>query len=343
MFDVSDHYMIPQTWHNPLNHQPFTGDTAMPKNKIQFQKGLSLPRFQQLYGSEEQCRALLFKYRWPHGFVCHKCGHKHYYQLSSRNLYQCCSCRFQCSLISGTIFESTKLPLTIWFLAIYLITQSKDGISALNLSRCLGVSANASLRIKHKLQQVMKNRDDIYPLDTIVQLDDAYWGGKRHDGVRGRGATGKTPFIAAVSTNLQGHPRYMRLSRIASFSADEIKAWATKHIRRHSLVFTDGLSGFKGMSDAGVSHKAVVTGGGHESMKIPVFTWVNIMLGNVKRSLHGTYHAVSQKHLPRYLAEFCFRFNRRFNMGLMIGSLARAAVNSKPIPQHQLKLAEDWW
>lgn len=315
----------------------------MPKNKVQFQKGLSLQRFYHLYGTEEQCRAVLFKYRWPNGFVCPKCGHNHHYQLSARGLYQCCSCRFQSSLISGTIFEATKLPLTTWFLAIYLITQSKDGISALNLSRSLGISANASLRIKHKLQQVMKNRDDSYPLDTMVQLDDAYWGGKKHDGVRGRGATGKTPFIAAVSTNLQGHPRYMRLSRIASFSADMIKSWATKHIRRHSLVFTDGLTGFKGLAGTGIFHQPVVTGGGYESMKIPVFTWVNIMLGNVKRSLHGTYHAVSQKHLPRYLAEFCYRFNRRFNMGMMIGALARAAINSKPIPQHQLKHAEEWW
>jgi len=315
----------------------------MPKNKIQFQHGLSLQRFFQLYGTEEQCRALLFKYRWPNGFICPKCGHEHFYQLTSRNLYQCCSCRFQCSLISGTIFESTKLPLTTWFLAIYLITQSKDGFSSLNLARFLGISANASLRIKHKLQQVMKDIDDTRPLDTIIQIDDAYWGGKKHDGVRGRGATGKASFIAAVSTNLQCHPMYMRLSRIAAFSSYEIKRWANKHIDHHSIVFSDGLRGFKGIAAAGILHKPIVTGGGYASMSIPAFTWVNVMLGNVKRSLHGTYHAVSQKHLPRYLAEFCYRFNRRFDMGLMIGSLACAAINSKPIPQHQLKLAEEWW
>jgi transposase-like protein len=315
----------------------------MPKNKIQFQKGLSLQQFHQLYGAEEQCRAMLFKYRWPNRFTCPKCGHKHSYKLTSRILYQCCSCRFQSSLISGTVFDSSKLSLTTWFLAIYLITQSKDGISTLNLSRCLGISANASLRLKHKLQHVMKEADDAHPLHTMIQLDDAYWGGKKHDGVRGRGATGKTPFIAAVSTNLQGHPVYMRLSRLASFSSAEIKRWAAKHIHQHSLVLSDGLPGFKGVADAGIFHKPIVTGGGYESMKIPAFSWVNIMLGNVKRSLHGTYHAVSSRHLPRYLAEFCYRFNRRFNMGQMITSLARTAINSKPIPQHQLKLAEEWW
>jgi transposase-like protein len=326
-----------------MKQQSVKGDIAMPKNKIQFQKGLSLQRFHKLYGTEEQCRALLFKYRWPNGFICPKCGHKHFYQLTARTLFQCCTCRFQSSLISGTIFESTKLPLTTWFLAIYLITQSKDGISSLSLSRCLGISANASLRMKHKLQQVMKEADDAHPLNTMIQIDDAYWGGKKHDGVRGRGATGKTPFIAAVSTNLQGHPLFMRLSRIASFSSCEIKRWASKHIHHHSLVLSDGLRGFNGIAAAGISYKAITTGGGYESMSIPAFTWVNIMLGNVKRSLHGTYHAVSQKHLPRYLAEFCYRFNRRFDLGQMINSLAFAAVNSKPIPQHRLMLAEEWW
>jgi hypothetical protein len=86
------------------------------------------------------------------------------------------------------------------------------------------------------------------------------------------------------------------------------------------------LPGFKGVADAGIFHKPIVTGGGYESMKIPAFSWVNIMLGNVKRSLHGTYHAVSSRRLPRYLAEFCYRFNRRFNMGQMITSLARTGL-----------------
>lgn len=83
------------------------------------------------------------------------------------------------------------------------MTQSKDGISSLNLALSLGISANAALRLKHKLLQIMKTAVDAHQLHTIVQIDDALWGGKKHDGVRGRGATGKTPFVAAVSTNVQ--------------------------------------------------------------------------------------------------------------------------------------------
>ena len=107
----------------------------MAKNKIQFQEGLSLLRFLATYGTEEQCQQALFTMRWPQGFRCPKCGHERCYALQSRKLYQCRQCRFQASLTQGTIFASTKLSLPTWMLAIYLVTQSKDGISSLNLSQ----------------------------------------------------------------------------------------------------------------------------------------------------------------------------------------------------------------
>ncbi|HKJ63881.1 MAG TPA: IS1595 family transposase [Desulfopila sp.] len=123
------------------------------------------------------------------------------------------------SVTARTIFDATKLPLTTWFLSIYLVTQSQISISALSLKRTVGVSYNTALLIKHKIQQVMKERDDSKPISaTLVQLDDAYWGGKKRDGRRGRGATGKIPLVAAVSTSENGHPSNMRLSQVLSFS-----------------------------------------------------------------------------------------------------------------------------
>jgi hypothetical protein len=104
----------------------------MPKNEVQFQRGLSLHRFQQLYGAPKQCEAALFNKRCPHGFFCPKCQHTGYYKLTTRPLYQFQRCRSQTSLTSSTIFDSSKLPRTLWFLAIYLITQSEEGISSLN-------------------------------------------------------------------------------------------------------------------------------------------------------------------------------------------------------------------
>jgi hypothetical protein len=108
-------------------------------------------------------------------------------------------------------------------------------------------------------------------------------------------------------------------------------------------VVSDGLRCFAGIGQAGFLHESIVTGGGYASMQIKVFTWVNTMLGNVKKAIHGTYHSVSRKHLPRYLAEFCFRFNQRFNLGSMVGTMVKNAGKSKPIPQRILKLAEKWW
>jgi transposase-like protein len=201
-------------------------ELSMPKNKIQFQRGLSLPKFLASYGTETKCRESLFHLRWPNGFVCSECGDTAYGEIKTRKLFQCKRCHRQSSVICGTIFASIKLPLTTWSLGIYLISQSKDGVSSLNLSRSFGISANAALRMKHKLQQVMKERDDSIPLPGIIQLDDAYWGGRKHDGKRGRGASGKAPFLAAVSTNLKGNPVFMRFSRIKGFTKDEVTQWS---------------------------------------------------------------------------------------------------------------------
>ena len=314
----------------------------MAKNQVQFQKGLSLPEFLKHYGTEEQCRGAVYGWRWPHGFRCPECGHTGFCEIAGRGVYQCNGCHHQTSLISGTIFEYTKLPLTTWFLGMYLLTQPKNGTSVLELRRELGVSYNAAWRLKHKLLQAMKERDDSQPLCGNVQLDDAYWGGERRGGKRGRGAPGKTPFVAAVQTNDEGHPIAMRLTKIKGFRKEEIAAWAQRHLHAASIVVSDGLSCFPGVQSAGCEHEAIVTGGGPASVAIEAFTWVNTMIGNVKNSFHGTYHAVSARHLPRYLAEFCYRFNRRFELGEMIPRLGFVATHTPPMPERLLRLAEPW-
>lgn len=315
----------------------------MAKNKIQFQRGLSLTQFLSQYGTDQQCHEKLFHMRWPYGFRCPKCGHSVCYAIQSRKVYQCQKCHTQASVISGTIFASTKLPLKTWFLGIYLLTQSKDGISSLNLARTLGISANAALRMKHKLQQAMKDRDDDKPLSGIVLMDDAYWGGKKKDGRRGRGATGKMPFIAALEVSPEGHPLYIKLSHLNGFTKQEIMDWTSKHLSSGSLVATDGLHCFSGVQEADCNHEPIITTGGSEYDEFKVFTWVNTMIGNIKKAIHGTYHAVSKKHLPRYLAEFCYRFNRRFQLHEMVNRLLCAALKTPPIPQRLLKLAEVRW
>ena len=312
----------------------------MQKNAVQFQKGFSLPDFFEKYGSEEQCQEALFAWRWPGGFVCPECGHTHHCVLNTNKLYQCYHCHHQTSLTSGTIFADTKLPLTIWFLAIFLVTQTKNGISALELKRQLGVSYCTDWSIKHKLMQVMKERDDSQPLGGIIQMDDAYWGGERHGGKRGRGAAHKIPFVAAVATSEEHHPIAMRFSQLKGFTKTEIALWSQQHLEPSCTVISDGLTCFTAMTEAGCKHVPIVTGGGADSVKHEEFTWVNAMIGNVKKALNGTYHKVGDKHLPRYLAEFCYRFNRRFNLGDMFPRLAYVAVRTAPMPLRLLTLAE---
>lgn len=130
----------------------------MPKNRMQFQRGMSLAAFMAQYGSEAQCRQALFAWCRPQGFACPGCGHDGHCVLG-RGLLQCHRCRCQTSLTAGTLFAASKLPLTTWLLAIYLLSQAKNGISALAMARQLGISYNSAWLLKHKLVQAMLERE----------------------------------------------------------------------------------------------------------------------------------------------------------------------------------------
>ena len=230
----------------------------MARNPVQFQKGMSLAAFQAEYGGKESCEAALRAQRWPQGFVCPKCqGRKHSYCVR-RRLYQCSACRTQTSLKAGTIFHKSKVPLTTWFLAIYLLTQSKNDISALELSRQLGVKYDTAWAIKHKLMAAMQDRNKAYKLKGDVQIDDAYLGGERK-GTPGRGAVGKIPFLAAVETR-DGKPVYIKLRRVAAFNKEAVKSYAKEALEPGSTVLSDGLYCFESLAEAGMTHTAIKRG-----------------------------------------------------------------------------------
>src|SRR5260370_17677358 len=178
----------------------FEEDLEMALNTVQLQKGLSEPEFDRLYGTEERCRAVVVASRWPRGFQCPGCGSTRHSLVTTRDLFQCTTCRIETSPTAGTIFASTKLPLRVWFRAIYHLTQTKQGISSIELGRRLGVTQTTAWKIKPKLKQVMLERDAAKPLNGRVEIDDAYVGVKPTRGQRGQGAPGKTPFVAAVET-----------------------------------------------------------------------------------------------------------------------------------------------
>jgi len=313
-------------------------------NRVQFQEGLSRPAFLQEFGTEIQCAAALERARWTEGFRCPHCGNSSHCVLNAgsgvQKTFQCQACRHQTSLIAGTLFQSTHLPLTLWFLAIYLISQAKTGLSSLALKRALGVSYPTAWRMHHKLMQAMAEREEIYSLGGEVLVDDAYLGGERTGGKAGRGSENKVPFVAAVSLDDHEHPLYIKLTVVPGFTRKAIVEWAKTQLSPGCSVLSDGLACFTGVIEAGCHHQAMVAAG-RKPRELPDFFWINTILGNLKTSLSGAYHAFDfPKYAPRYLAAFAYRFNRRFRLETLPMRLLTAAIETGPRPEPRLRLAE---
>ena len=315
----------------------------MAMNRVQFQRGLSMADFLNRYGSENECESALVASRWPQGFVCPACGSGVHtvFVRAGRRYWQCGACRHQCSAISGTIFESTKLLLTRWFVAMHLLTQSKNNVAALELKRHLGVCYKTAWLMKHKLMEVMRQREDSRQLDGRVEIDDAYLGGERTGDKSGRGSENKVSFIAAVQTTPDGQPLYACFAK-QPFTTEAVAIWAAKSLATSAHVVSDGLWCFRGVTIIGAEHQPTVTGGGTASTKLPQFKAVNSLLGNLKTALSGTYHAFNfDKYAHRYLAEAQYRFNRRFNLASILARLLRAASVTSPRPSPLIRLAEE--
>lgn len=314
----------------------------MKMNRVQFQPGLSMPEFFERYGSEAQCQAALEAARWPQGFVCPACAGAARTRFVRGGLpyWQCGACQRQCSLIAGTIFEATKLPLSRWFLALQLLSQSKNNVSALELKRQLGVSYRSAWLIKHKIMEAMRLREARRELDGRVEIDDAFLGGECSGGKSGRGSQNKVPIVAAVQTTAHGQPIVACL-RQQPHTEEEVAVFAAHHIATSATVVSDGLWCFRATAIVGAAHERIVTGGGKASVKLPQFKAINTLLGNLKTAISGTYHAFDfAKYAHRYLAEFQYRFNRRFNMRTILARLLAALVAAPAQPEQRLRLAE---
>ncbi len=285
-------------------------------NRIQFQPGLSLTEFLAAYGTEAACSRALRRARWPSGYVCADCGHAHASRFRRFETYwQCSACHAQTSLRGGTIFASSKLPLTTWFLALYLLTHSKNGLSALSLKRHLGVCYRTAWRIKHKLMQAMTDREIGRQLDGFVQIDDAYLGGKLPGGKPGRGAENKRPFLIAVETDAEGYPGHAVIEPVPTFDKKAIEAWGQTHLVPGAEVYSDGLGAFRAIVDQGHAHTVIVAS-----------------------TRNGTHHAFHFfKYADRYLGEAAWRFNRRFHLKALIPRLLVAAARCKPRSEHTLR------
>ena len=299
------------------------------------QAGINLIEFQTEFSKEESCREHLFKLRWPDGYRCPRCGNEQYYFIKSRRLYQCQSCRFQVSLTSGTVFHKTRTSLLKWFWMIYLMAHQKSGISMMSLQRMLEIKSYKTIWIMgHKIRHAMAHRDSYYKLAGLVEMDDTYIGSKK-SGKQGRGAAGKAKVIVAVE-NKETKAGFVKMELVDNLGKEMISKSFDTHLKEDVILRTDGWRPYRILKTKQRSHETLVVGSGKNASKL--LPWVHTIISNIKNNLRGTYHGVNKKHLNRYLAEFCYRFNRRFWEKQMFDRLLNACLNCNTITFDELRI-----
>jgi len=279
------------------------------------------------FSEDSACRLYLFTLRWPDGFICPGCQGRRSLAIR-RDLCRCLDCQREVSVIAGTIFQDSKLPLTVWFRAMWQITSQKNGVSALGLQRVLGLgSYKTAWTVLHKLRRAMV-RPGRERLRGVVEVDEAYWGGEEA-GVSGRQTYDKALIAVAAEADGDGIGR-IRLRHIADTSRATLHGFIADVIEPGSTVKTDGLQAYRELQ--GYLHDRQVQT--RQPATAPhLLPRVHRVISLLKRWLLGTHQgAVAFEYLPDYLDEFTFRFNRRrsASRGKLFYRLAQQAVQVAP-------------
>lgn len=268
-------------------------------------------QFQKRFATEARCRNYLIKRRWPNGFVCPKCQHDCGYFIKTRFVYQCKRCRYQVSVTAGTVFHRTRTPLRKWFWMIYLLSQSKNSYSVLGLQKLLNINLyKTAWMMAHKIRKALADRDARYKLAGLIEMDDGYFGQRKVPGKRGRGSENKSKVVVAVKLDDWENPLFANMTVVAHVDKENITNVIHQRIQPGATIKTDGWPAFNAIKEQGLQHQKDVIGNSKDATK--TLPWVHILISNCKAVLRGTHHGVSKKHLHRYLAEFCYRLNRRF-------------------------------
>ena len=295
---------------------------------------MTLIQWQDQFGTEKACQDYLFSQRWPKGFVCPKCQGTKYWKIQrsgrTTSLYECSACGHQSSATAGTIFHRTKVPLRVWFLAIFLMAVDKGGKSALALSRELGLRYATAWLLHHKIQWAMSDRNAKYQLAGLVELDDAYFGGISHGtGKRGRG-TDQDPVVVGVSLTEKGHPEYAFLEAVADLSKETVLDVLKRRVEPYGVWLSDGAGVYAAGAKAHQADHKVTLSSDPEAPE--VFHWVNMVISLAKTFIDGTYHGRGRARRQLYLEEFMFRFNRRYMGTGVADRLLVACLGSSPHP-----------
>lgn len=262
----------------------------------------TIKQFKIQFPTDEACLAHIFNQRFPDGCKCLKCGKDAFHPVKNRRSYAC-SCGYQVYPTEGTIFHKSSTSLVLWFYAIFLMAQSKNGVSAKELERHLGVTYKTAWRMAKQIRKLMSDNDE--PFDGEVEADETYVGGKRR-GKRGRGAEGKTPVFGVVKR--QGG---IKTSIVENVRQVTLMPLIKKMVKSGSLIFTDESNSYNKVESMGYGHEKVKHGKNEYVRGNSHTNTIEGFWSQFKRSVHGTFHCVSPKHLQTYLDEFSFRYNHR--------------------------------
>lgn len=294
-----------------------------------------LPELEARFSSEAACREYLSQLRWPDGFRCPRCsGTKSWPKVDG--LVRCAGCDYQVSVTAGTIFQDSRLPLTLWFRAVWWVTSQKNGVSAMGLQRVLGLkSYKTAWTMLHKLRRAMvrPGRDR---LSGRVEVDEAFVGGEE-EGAHGRQTESKAMVAVAAEEDGRGIGR-IRMRRIADASADSLMPFVEGSVEPGSVVHTDGWLGYAPLKGKAYRHEVTFLKGNSQSAS-ELMPRVHLAVALLKRWLLGTHQGgVSIEHLDAYLDEFTFRFNRRKSRsrGKLFYRLLEQAVAVEPVPYKSL-------
>jgi transposase-like protein len=265
-------------------------------------------QFRRRFRTERDCLRYVIQRKWPDGFRCPRCDYDQAWLIPSRRKYQCKRCLHQTTVTANTIFHKTRKPLRDWFWAIYLVATRTTGSSARQLQHDLGLSYQTAWTWCHKIRKAMEDRDTRYTLGGLIELDDTYIGGKNKSGKRGRGARSKVPVLVAVETLPKGCG-HVALSKVQSVSSNQAGPFVDEKINDDALILSDSFSPYKSLSKQRNICPLTIWEG-HRAVEI--FPDVHRVIARLKNWIRGTHTHVSSKHLNRYLAEFGYRFNRRF-------------------------------
>jgi transposase-like protein len=296
----------------------------------------TLFEFMELFPDEAACVSYVRRSRWPRGFRCPRCEHRRSYWIESRRLDQCVRCRYQASLTAGTVLHRSRLPLRVWFLAIFYVARHKQGISALQLQRDTGVgSYQTAWTLLHKLRSTL-SADPGRLLTGRVEADETYLGAPHEKGRAGGRARGRKILVGAV-VERKRRGGQLRLGILESHTYErDLGPFVRGAIEApNTTVRTDGLDGYRPLAAAGIGHERIVQGL-DRSRAVKLFPWSHAVFSNLKSWLRGTFHGVSRKHLPRYLDEFAYRFNQRTRPRELFVHVLERALAADPLPYHRL-------